>query len=293
MHVSPLPAMRRAEFTLKRGLAYLSWQRKRKHRFSADILARLVADIAAYTPDHTVITGDQCNLSLEAEFAHSADWLARFGNPHDVSVIPGNHDAHHPRMLGAWQQHWGAYMCGDDGDGEFPYLRVRGPVAIIGLSSAVATPLLFAHGRVGRAQRERLRHMLTQTQAHGLCRVLLIHHPLQAGAMRWRKSLHDAKALRALLAQCGAELVLHGHGHSPMRGEIAGPNGRRIAVRGCASASANGRGMPGAHYHQIAITPTGEGGTNGWQIAITHRHYDAASECFIDGDIETLTLGAR
>lgn len=284
MHVSPLAQLHVGEFTLKRALAYLSWQRKRKYRFSSAVLRTLIADMHAQKPDHVLVTGDQCNLSLGAEFTLAAHWLEQLGSPAAVSVIPGNHDAHLRRPSRRWQSHWGSYMRGDDGRNDFPYLRMRGPVAIIGVSSAIPTALMMANGRVGRDQLARLRRLLQQTRQSGLFRVVLIHHPPQIGAMKWRKALSDAAAFRAVLKDEGAELVLHGHGHEAVRASIEGPMGP-IAVRGCASASGNGHRMPPAHYHAITIAPEGAV----WAVDITHRQYDHATQRFTTSDTERWT----
>jgi 3',5'-cyclic AMP phosphodiesterase CpdA len=279
--------MAASEFTFKRGLAYLSWQRKRKHRFSASVLRSMLHDIEQHALDHVLVTGDQCNLSLDAEFSHVVAWLEAMGSPEHVSVIPGNHDAHLARPQKTWNAHWQAYMQGDDGSTQFPYLRRRGNVAIIGVSSAIPTALFFANGRVGAQQLARLRTLLLRCQQEGLFRVVMIHHPPQIGAMQWRKCLSDAHAFRAVLKETGAELVLHGHGHEAVRATLEGPQGL-IAVRGAASASANGNHMPCAHYHVLQVQRE----TQHWALRIVHRRYDPATMLFATVDEEQLTLPA-
>lgn len=285
MHVSPLPRFHANEFTFKRGLAYLSWQRKRQYRLSAAVLDTLIIDMHSQRPDHVLVTGDQCNLSLEAEFSLARAWLERLGEPARVSVIPGNHDAHLLRPKKTWDAHWRPYLQGDDGKSEFPTLRRREGVGIIGVSSAIPTALGFANGRVGRAQCARLRDMLLMLKREGLFRVVMIHHPPQIGAMKRRKALSDAAAFRAVLAEAGAELVLHGHGHEAVRASLDGPEGP-IAVRGCASASGNGKGMPAAHYHVMEV----KAHAAQWALRITHRQYDAAAAMFATHDVEVLTI---
>ena len=285
MHVSPLPRLHASEFTLKRGLAYLSWQRKRKHRFSASVLGAMITDIQAQGVNHVLVTGDQCNLSLKAEFTLATGWLEQIGSPDFVSVIPGNHDAHLTRPQKTWDAHWRAYMQGDDGNGEFPYVRRRGQVAIIGVSSAVPTALFMANGRVGKAQLARLRSTLLRLKEEGLFRLVMIHHPPNIGAMQWRKALSDAAAFRAVLKETGAELVLHGHGHEAGRATLDGPEGP-IPVRGCASASGNGNRMPAAHYHVIGV----EAAAQHWALTIRHRQYDSETTLFAPMDEEMLIL---
>lgn len=285
MHVSPLPRLHASEFTLKRGLAYLSWQRKRKHRFSASVLSAMITDIQAQGVQHVLVTGDQCNLSLTAEFSLATAWLEQIGSPAFVSVIPGNHDAHLARPQKTWDAHWQAYMQGDDGSAEFPYLRRRGPVAMVGVSSAIPTALLLANGRVGKQQLARLRSMLLRLKEEGLFRVVMIHHPPNVGAMKWRKALSDAAAFRAVLKETGAELVLHGHGHEAVRATLEGPGGP-IPVRGCASASGNGNRMPAAHYHVIGV----EDHAQHWALRIVHRQYDSAAKLFARVDEEHMII---
>ncbi len=59
-------------------------------------------------------------------------------------------------------------------------MRRRGPVALIGVSSAVPTPPLMATGRLGRAQLDALDRDLAQMSTDEAFRVLLVHHPLHS-----------------------------------------------------------------------------------------------------------------
>ena len=54
--------------------------------------------------------------------------------------------------------------------------------------------------------------------------------------MNWRKRLTDGKALTTVLARHGAELVLHGHAHTPTLSVLETPSGT-IPVVGAPSAS--------------------------------------------------------
>jgi 3',5'-cyclic AMP phosphodiesterase CpdA len=158
-------------------------------------------------------------------------------------VIPGNHDAY----VGVDRRHalarWADYMTSDpgpvagaDGGCGFPWLRLPGPLALIGLSSAIATPPGFATGRLGRPQLEALDHLLAMLAREGRCRVVLLHHPPLDVAGARRRRLIDAAAFRRILGRHGAELILHGHEHVPMAGTIPGPQGP-IPVVGVPSAS--------------------------------------------------------
>ena len=224
----------------KRASGYVSWHRKRKARHTSAVLDALVRDVRARYADAVCVTGDLTNLALPGEAAPSAAWLRALGEPVDVHAIPGNHDAY-ARGAAAPETVWPAWMAGDGQAPGFPYVRERAGVAIIGVSSAVATPLFMASGRVGAAQLTALREALTATGARGLTRVVMVHHPPQAGAAGWRHGLTDAAAMRAVLAEAGAELVLHGHLHQPVHTHVPGRTGP-IPVVGVPSASSRGGG---------------------------------------------------
>src|SRR5262249_59318025 len=99
------------------------WRRRRMLVHHSDVLARIVADLKAQAPDHIAVTGDLVNIALPAEYPPAHAFLAALGSPHDVTLVPGNHDAY---VRGAEaQRHWGDFMRGDDGQVSFPFLRRR------------------------------------------------------------------------------------------------------------------------------------------------------------------------
>jgi 3',5'-cyclic AMP phosphodiesterase CpdA len=241
----------------KRALSRLAWRRKRKvHR--PDVLAALVADVQAQAPDHIVLTGDLTNFSTPEEYAAARAWLAALGPADRVTVSPGNHDALIGRRAGDPLSAWGDWL-GDGAAESFPRVRVRGPVALINLTSAAPTALHLAQGLLGDGQLSRLEPILRQTRADGLYRLVMLHHPIAEGAVSRRKSLVDAPVLREVLAREGAELVLHGHAHESLVTRVPGPDGP-IPVLGVPSASAR----PGGHgeaarWHELAIRRTDQG----------------------------------
>ncbi len=249
----PAGALQPADFVSKRLLSAIAWRRKgREHQ--PQVLNALTADIAAYAPDHIALTGDLTNFSTEAEFAAARAWLKTLGPASDITLSPGNHDAlvarNAPDSFAPWRE-W----MEDPGDTAFPAVRRRGPVALVNLCSATPTAPWLATGRLGEAQLARLATILGQLRQEGLFRVLMIHHPPASGVVSKRKSLEDAPALRALLKNQGAELVLHGHAHEAAVSTLPGPSGA-IAVLGVPSASAAGHGKhPPARWHGIEIDP--------------------------------------
>jgi 3',5'-cyclic AMP phosphodiesterase CpdA len=236
-------------------------------------------------PDHICVTGDLTNIALPAEFAAAAEWLAGLGDPEDVSVVPGNHDAYIAMPPAETFDLWRAWMRGDDGTTTFPYLRRRGSAAIIGVSSAVPTAPFLATGRLAPAQRARLEQLLTRLGQEGLFRVVLIHHPPQHGAVRTRHQLSDAGAVRQLLATAGAELVLHGHAHRQLDARLPGPGPQGIPVLGVGAASTvGGDGRTPGHYHLFRLEAAG----GQHRPTVEHRHFDPAAGRFIRGATQVI-----
>ncbi|MCB1508983.1 MAG: metallophosphoesterase, partial [Hyphomicrobiaceae bacterium] len=145
----------------------------------------------------------------------------------------------------------------------FPYVRKRGPIALIGVSTATATGPFMATGEVRRKQRKRLAAALQATR--GAFRIVLIHHPPVSGATPWHKRLIKAGKIRAILEEHGAELVLHGHTHLPTRRLLTGPQGPIPVIGVAAAGEAPGSHRPPAQYNLFEIS--GEAGR--WSCTLT------------------------
>jgi 3',5'-cyclic AMP phosphodiesterase CpdA len=284
-HFAPLPTPRLAELAGKRVLGFVNWRRKRHAIHRTDVLARIVADLKAQAPNHVAVTGDLVNISLPSEFAPARAWLEALGAPSDVTLVPGNHDAY---VRGAAEQphlHWGSYLRGDDGPGPaaasepaFPFVRRRGPLALIGLSSAVPTPPFFATGRLGVDQLGRLADLLPRLAKEALFRVVLVHHPPLSKRSDHFKRLVDGAALCDVLKRHGADLLIHGHDHRHSLSWLDGPNGRIPAV-GVPSAS---EAPPGEHdpagYNLYRI----EGQSGSWRCEAISRGLMPQGECVVE-----------
>lgn len=265
VHLAPLLGLRPRHLNVKRGLGYLNWHSgRRKHhlRSVADLIA---ADALAQRPDHIAVTGDLANLGLPGEFATALAWLKTLGDETFVSVVPGNHDIYSGRMGGeTCLRTWAPYMCDGGRDAPevatFPYVRTLGPLALIGLNSAVPTPPFVASGRLGTTQIRALAEILDRLGRQNLIRVVLIHHPPLPGQSPPRRALEDADALTSVLETHGAELVLHGHNHRQMLSWRT-YSGGGIPVLGVASASASlaraNHDQPLACYHLLRIARDG------------------------------------
>jgi 3',5'-cyclic AMP phosphodiesterase CpdA len=260
------------------------------------VLRELFKDVKRQAPDHVAVTGDLTNIALPREFETAAQLLAELGPPEWVSLVPGNHDAYVavPRAQG-WDL-WSEYMVSDEEledrkspaaplraprNDEFPSVRIRGPVALVGACSAVPTPRGYASGRLGAGQLERLASTLAELRARELCCVLLIHHPVTDEGFTPRRRLVDAAALREVLRNVGADLVLHGHGHKTVATEIEGPE-CPIPVVGVRSSSHSADiESRRAQYHQFRIERSAVSGGPRFRFGLVTRGYEAASGGFV------------
>ncbi len=266
-HLAPLPPPHWSELFNKRITGYLNWQRTRQFVHDRAVLAKIVADLKAHKPGHIAVTGDLANIALAQEFVRGRAWLQNLGPPQQVSFVPGNHDAYVRAGMGYAIRQWGDYMCGDHEAADFPYLRRRPPLALIGLSTAVPTAPFMATGRLGAEQLARLAELLDAIKGERLFRVVLIHHPPVTQA-KPHKRLRDADALKRIIAAHGADLLLHGHDHIHMLNWLTGPDGARVPAVGVPSASA----APGTSHNDAAYNLYRIDGAPGtWTCELTSR----------------------
>jgi 3',5'-cyclic AMP phosphodiesterase CpdA len=270
LHLSAPPRL--AQLAGKRGLGFINWHRGRKNIHKVEALDALTADLKTFAVDHIAVTGDLVNLSLPGEYALARAWLEALGPPAEVTVIPGNHDIYVPGASDGPSTSWGDYMRGDGGAdaGAFPFVRRRGDVALIALSSALPTGPFMATGRLGASQLARFAAALDS--ARGFFRIVLIHHPPVSQPSRYLRRLTDAGEFRRVLAQKGAELVLHGHDHCRSLVWLDGPE-HPIPALGAPSASARvpHHGENAAGYNLLHIG--GEAGR--WRCELIARERGA------------------
>ncbi len=265
-HLGPLPRPRLDELRLKRLMGYVNWKRGRERLSDMPALTRLVDDMHAQKPDHVAVTGDLVNIALPSEFRLAAKWMQTLGEPGSVSLTPGNHDAYVRDAMPDLAAAFAPWTRGDAEYGHvkpFPFLRVRGDVALIGLSTATPTGPLMATGRLGAQQVEALSDILATTGAKGFARVVLIHHPPMSRGGGPLRGLTDARAFESVVARCGAEAILHGHAHKRMIHHLASPaarvEGGRIPIIGAPSASsASTDPRQRAAYHLVRLERVGE-----------------------------------
>ena len=128
-------------------------------------------------------------------------------------------------------------MRGDDGIERFPFVRRRGNVALIALSTGVPTGPFMATGRLGDRQLSRFAEALDQTR--DAFRIVLIHHPPLSPLRRYLRRLIDA---RGICAACWPSKAPNFCSTATITNAplvwLDGPRGTKIPAVGVPSASA-------------------------------------------------------
>lgn len=225
----------------KRVTGYANLIRHRGRVFRRDFLASVLSAASA-DADHLVVTGDVTNLSLEREFEEARSLLDGVARSVEVTVVPGNHDVYLPSIheRRRFLHHFGAFLQSDLPElarelpvGPFPCVKLRGPVAIVALSSAVPRPPFVASGRLGARQLEALEEVLAHPEVRRRTPVLLLHHPPideRARIHQLRDGLTDGASLRRVLSLLPRGVVLSGHLHKRWRKRLPTDGGVLDAI---------------------------------------------------------------
>jgi 3',5'-cyclic AMP phosphodiesterase CpdA len=249
LHLLSHDGARWIELANKRWIGAMNLISNRSRHYHVAAFDDMVKDLNEQGVEHVLCTGDVTNLALPREFAFARakfDQLAL--GPTQVTVIPGNHDAYVAAGIPLFADAFGPFATTDDGwewtpedridrkdDIHWPIVRVRGDVALIGCSTSRQTPWFTAYGRVGAGQLARLRRALGDPRLAGKIRIVAIHHPPAGKHAKNRiRGLRDHHQFAEVIAEHGADLIVHGHEHRCLVGELPGPAGP-VPVRGICS----------------------------------------------------------
>jgi 3',5'-cyclic AMP phosphodiesterase CpdA len=227
LHLLSLKGVGPMRFLNKRFTGYMNLRLKRDHVHRSAYVRAIAKEIKRQGIDHVVVTGDLTNLALEPEFELAREVLRDDLGlaPSQVSVVPGNHDLYTrgSEREQRFASYLADYIVSDLPElsvsvpaGHFPFVKLRGPVAFLGLSSAVARLPFVAAGRVGKSQLHALSRILDHAEVKKRTSVILIHHPIHNPSSPWKsllEGLSDAEELARVLEGKPVGLVLHGHLH--------------------------------------------------------------------------------
>jgi len=249
LHLLSHDGTRWLELANKRWIGAMNLLSNRSRHYHVAAFEAMVDDLNAQDIDHVLCTGDVTNLALRREFEFARGKFDRLAlGPAHVTVIPGNHDAYVAEGVPLFAELFAPYAATDPGwafsdadragaddDLHWPIVRVRGELALIGVSTSRATPWFTAYGRVGEGQLARLRRVLADERLRGKVRLVAIHHPPAGKRARSKvRGLRDHAAFADVIAAAGADLIVHGHEHRDMLEVLASPAGP-VPVHGIAS----------------------------------------------------------
>lgn len=250
LHVLAIDGLSRTRLLNKRFTGWVNLKLKRAHKHRPAYVRAIAREITKNKIDHVVITGDLTNLALEQEFEATKQLLEdELGlDSEHVTVVPGNHDLYTRGALRTrrFTTFFSHYMESDLPElaaeiplGRFPVVKLRGPLAIIGLSSAVPRPPLMASGQLGDLQLDALERILAHPEVQKRTPVVALHHPVHNPSSRLKtfiEGLWDAEKLLAIVRKLPRGMLIHGHLHSRMQRPIAEGIGQLWSI-GATSAS--------------------------------------------------------
>ncbi len=288
LHVLAIDGVPLRRFLNKRITGYANLRFKRKHIHRVAYLKAIARELSAMHVDHVAITGDMTNLALQSEFQLAKTLLEDELHlaPEHVSIVPGNHDMYTAGAARSkrFTDYFAPFTSSDLPDlsgncaaGAFPFVRLRGPVAIIGLSSAVPRLPLISAGTIGSSQLAALTRILEQPQVEARLPVILCHHPIHnpAGLLdRAMRGLRDAAQLGKALDGLDRGLFLHGHLHERMHRVHRTAQGELASV-GATSASLHhdeAARMAGFNLYEVS--------DDGQVVSIEARVFDPKTERF-------------
>jgi 3',5'-cyclic AMP phosphodiesterase CpdA len=270
LHVLALDGVPFSRFLNKRisGWANLRLKRASVHRVA--YLRAIVAELARESFDHVVVTGDVTNLALEGEFELARHLIGdAIGlDPARVTVVPGNHDLYTrgARDSRRFEQYFGACLdsdlpelAADTAGARFPTVKLRGEVAIVGLTSAVPRPPFVAAGEIGRAQARALARILEHPEVAKRTLVLALHHPVVddwSAMKRYVEGLRDARGLLALVEPLGKGLVLHGHLHRRIQRTIGRGTMKQVGATSASLHHESPDRMAGFNVYELGADST-------------------------------------
>ena len=221
-------------------------------RHSHEVAEDLLASVNQNRPHLVAISGDFTQRARHAEFAEARRFLARIAQP--ILLIPGNHDVPFYNLVARFLTPFGKYNH---------YLAPAGlpsaffhdhKLAVLGLNTARS--FTRKNGRVSIDQIAQIGRVFRDLPRE-IFKVLVTHHPLglPTGASSLELAGRSRLALAAI-AEAGIQLLLSGHHHRALTGELAtevGGDGSILIVHAGTAISPRIRGAEGNSYNVIDI----------------------------------------
>ncbi len=300
VHLPKMPFPSPRELSSKQFLGFLNWHWFRKNIHKDEALTLLLDDLKGQQFDHLIVSGDIVNLALRGEiisaisFMNELEQIKKSDGPsgHDVSLVAGNHDYYAGGVSFQAGGPFSPYMTSDDigaslGGGagpDAPFVRLIDKVAVIGLNSAVPTPLFKAYGEVSPFQIEQLGKILEKAKRHGFYRCVTVHHPPLEGLTLPVRALKNADALTKVLQTSGAELVLYGHNHVNAYNRLKTEDGPCHVIGTPSASAAHADRYDLARYNLFKVSKI----PSGWETQLLGRGLDPSHKRIVRAELRDL-----
>lgn len=176
----------------------------------------LVATLAEFRPDLTVISGDLTQRARRGQFEAARDFVRRLPPP--VLAVPGNHDVPLYDVASRFLRPLDRYRRYISPEVQPSFVDAE--IAVLGLNSARSAT--FSNGRVSVEQAGALRRRFAEIPADRF-HILVTHHPWMAPPGNPDLAVVGRAALAIDAAvEAGIQLVLAGHHHHAFSADLAG-----------------------------------------------------------------------
>ncbi len=287
VHLLSLKGSSWLDFLSKRWIGGLNLLTSRARHHKPEIFDGMIEDFNQSNLDHLVATGDITNVALESEFSFAREKFDKIAaGPAHVTVIPGNHDAYVQKGHEHFEASFAEFFASDPGwesaDGAWPAVRVRGDLAVIGLSTSLQTPWFTCYGVLGPDQLSRLEAVLADDRLADKFRLVAIHHPPKGPrAEHKNRGLRDFAEFADIIGRVGAELVLHGHEHEDISNVLTTPDGP-IEARGIQSGTYQATNYERQARYRIYEIERHDGSKRPAIVSERLRVWDGKSGLFVD-----------
>tara|TARA_R110002049_G_scaffold44333_6_gene130256 strand:+ start:115602 stop:116408 length:807 start_codon:yes stop_codon:yes gene_type:complete len=251
-----------------------------------DLLAPLLQAVNGFSADLVIISGDLTQRAREREYIAARQFIDQIKAP--VLSVPGNHDIPVHRPFTRFFRPWRYYRRQISRD----LTPVYQGDDFIAVGMNTVDRFKWQTGRVGWSGLRRACAAFG-TATTGQLRVLITHHPLDHPRTTKKKPIPGAGRALGQLLDCGADMILSGHLHIWHAGTFAHRarttrDKTAIQLHAGTSLSTRQRGEPNdfnvidISSAQIAITRVGFDDAKGQFEKAEARHFDRASQTFID-----------
>lgn len=223
LHILHIDGPRPLQFLNKRLVGGLNLLLNRSKAHSRKVVERALHQLDDMDVDHIVISGDLTNLALASEFEAARDVVMTIPEAlRRVSVVAGNHDYYTPDAVKdrRFETYFADFLKSDLPEYQlehgYPFCHLRGPVAFVGLNSGIATPWLFATGRVRDDELQAAERLLQHEEVQSRFKVVVVHHPLFPDAhhkVGFNRRMINREEVLTALRRADVDLVMHGHNH--------------------------------------------------------------------------------